>query len=350
MASIKIAVDAGHGYNTRGKRTPPLPCAIDWDMDGIIDVKKGQSIREHVACVGVARELEKELLRNGFDVIKTGWEDENPFNDVDITIANRQKKIRNNHCKYSISIHFGISGTGYTFNEEEGFFICYHNQYQEQSKQLAKQMESNLSNNNTQTNHGIMECDSGIVNCKKLKTTASIAVYLAYMTNENEAVNCVGNQSFWVESAKRICCAFCAMEGKNYDRGKDEGIEKKETIMICGGILNCSKQIYRLPVKESQPIIEYPKDTIIYVTKNISECCYQIQCKESKQGIGYVFLEQPEEIQFVPVYRTKRWDSMWSIARDQMGKGSKFLELQAFNHVTKPVPPLGSVLLLPVSK
>lgn len=51
---MRIAVDAGHGSNTVGKRTPPMPVDIDFNGDGIIDVKKGDSIREHIANTGVA--------------------------------------------------------------------------------------------------------------------------------------------------------------------------------------------------------------------------------------------------------------------------------------------------------
>lgn len=40
MSKILIAVDAGHGSNTAGKRTPPMPKDLDINKDGIVDVKK----------------------------------------------------------------------------------------------------------------------------------------------------------------------------------------------------------------------------------------------------------------------------------------------------------------------
>ena len=42
MGAIKIAVDAGHGSNTPGKRTPPMPKNIDFEADGVIDVKRAK--------------------------------------------------------------------------------------------------------------------------------------------------------------------------------------------------------------------------------------------------------------------------------------------------------------------
>jgi N-acetylmuramoyl-L-alanine amidase len=52
MSRIKIAVDAGHGFNTAGKWTSPMPQDIDFENDGVIDVEKGTAIREHIANVG----------------------------------------------------------------------------------------------------------------------------------------------------------------------------------------------------------------------------------------------------------------------------------------------------------
>jgi len=41
---MKIAIDAGHGSNTAGKRTPPFPYDIPE-----YGVKKGEQFREHIA-------------------------------------------------------------------------------------------------------------------------------------------------------------------------------------------------------------------------------------------------------------------------------------------------------------
>ena len=81
MGAIKIAVDAGHGSNTPGKRTPPMPKNIDFEADGVIDVKKGEAIREHQANVGVAYYTAYYLKKYGFQVVKTGWNDKNSKDD-----------------------------------------------------------------------------------------------------------------------------------------------------------------------------------------------------------------------------------------------------------------------------
>lgn len=43
--AIRIAIDTGHGSNTAGKRTPPMPVDVDFESDDIVDVKKGQPIK-----------------------------------------------------------------------------------------------------------------------------------------------------------------------------------------------------------------------------------------------------------------------------------------------------------------
>lgn len=50
---MRIAVDCGHGANTAGKRTPKLNFDVDFENDGVIDIKKGGYIHEHVANVRV---------------------------------------------------------------------------------------------------------------------------------------------------------------------------------------------------------------------------------------------------------------------------------------------------------
>jgi len=42
-----INIDAGHGTNTAGKRTPPMPETIK--VNEKITIKKGEQFREHTA-------------------------------------------------------------------------------------------------------------------------------------------------------------------------------------------------------------------------------------------------------------------------------------------------------------
>lgn len=218
MSKILIAVDAGHGSNTAGKRTPPMPKNLDINKDGIVDVKKGESLREHIANVGVCIFLEKELIRNGFQVIRTGWNDDNAYDDEDVQIEKRQEIIRKNKCKYSVSVHFNALGTGDEFNSAEGVSTYIHSDKAKikNSNKLANLVQKYLIEGTKQKNRGINTGSLGMCNCIGLGTEGSIIVELAFMTNEREATELMGNISFWEECAIEICKGICEMEGKEY--------------------------------------------------------------------------------------------------------------------------------------
>lgn len=216
MASIKVAVDAGHGSNTSGKRTPPMPKDIDINKDGKIDIKKGEQYREHYANVGVAYYLNEELLRCGFLTMRTGWDDDNAYDDPDTTIAERQKAIKNAKCDYSISIHFNAYGDGKSFNSAEGFGVYIHNKYPGQSKKLAETVLKYLSQGSAQKNRGVKTDALGMCNCNSLGVKAAIICELAFMTNEKEAVNLMANEAYWKECAREICQGLCEYTGVKY--------------------------------------------------------------------------------------------------------------------------------------
>lgn len=209
-----INVDAGHGSNTPGKRTPPMPKAIH--IDGVIDIKKGEQYREHYANVGVASLLVKELKRCGFKTMQTGFNDDNPYDDPDTPVATRQKAIAKAKCDYSISIHFNAYGDGKNFNSAEGVGVFIHKKYPGQSKGLADAVLKNLIKGTKQKNRGVKTGEFAIVNCNKLGVKAAILVELAFMTNLREATEMMANKEFWKESAKEICMGVCEFAKVKY--------------------------------------------------------------------------------------------------------------------------------------
>jgi N-acetylmuramoyl-L-alanine amidase len=222
-----IAVDAGHGSETAGKRTPKMPVDIDFDGDNVVDVKKGTSIKEHIANVGVCVFLAKELERCGFTVFKSAWDDENATNDPDVDLSKRQELIRKAGCQYSVSVHFNALGDGQTFNSGQGVGTYYHlkDERTRDSKALAEIVQKHLAAGTTQTNRGVNRGGFAMVNCLNLNTKASILVELAFMTNQNEAISMMGNAKFWKECAVEICKGFCEYLKVEYQEEKpiDQG-------------------------------------------------------------------------------------------------------------------------------
>jgi N-acetylmuramoyl-L-alanine amidase len=214
--NIKIAVDAGHGSNTPGKRTPPMPQDIDFDDNGIIDVSEGVSIREHIANVGVAIYLIEALERSGFSIIRTGFNDSNAYDDDDEPLSSRQQIIRSSQCDYSVSIHFNAFGDGTSFNNAEGVSVLIHSIYPEDSYSLANDVLNYLIEGTSQRNRGIRTAQLAMCNCRTMDTKASILVECAFMTNLNEALNMMGNQEFWKETGIEIAKGICEYTGEPY--------------------------------------------------------------------------------------------------------------------------------------
>jgi len=82
----KVAIDAGHGSNTAGKRTP------DNHLEHWINVKS-------------AYYCEQYLQKYGISTFRVGWDDTNATDDPDVALSTRQKQIKNEGCHYSISFH-----------------------------------------------------------------------------------------------------------------------------------------------------------------------------------------------------------------------------------------------------
>lgn len=209
-----INIDAGHGANTAGKRTPPFP--HDIKINNSLIIKKGEQFREHIANVGVAFLLEKELKRCGFNTMRTGWNDDNAFDDPDTPLSDRQRAIALAGCDYSISIHFNAYGDGKTFNSAEGVGVYIHDRYAGQSKKLAEAVLKNLAGGTKQKNRGVTTQSLAMCNCNNMDTKAAILVELAFMTNEREALTMMANESFWKECAVEIAQGMCEYVGVKY--------------------------------------------------------------------------------------------------------------------------------------
>jgi N-acetylmuramoyl-L-alanine amidase len=213
---MKVNIDAGHGSNTAGKRTPPMPVVIDIDGDSKEDIRKGEQFKEHTANVGVASFLVSELERCGFKTMQTGFDDNNAMDDLDTALSARQRAIAKGNCDYSISVHFNAFDDGTSFNSAEGVGIYIHNQYIEQSEKLAKIVLKHLIGGSKQINRGITKQSLAMCNCNNLDVKAAILVELAFMTNQREATELMASKGFWKECSQEICKGICEYTGIKY--------------------------------------------------------------------------------------------------------------------------------------
>lgn len=188
--AIKINVDAGHGSNTAGKRTP----------DGY---------REHWINVMTAGFLAASLRRCGFTVMTTGFDDDDATDDPDVSITNRQKAVKSGKCKVSVSCHANAAGSG-GWSSAEGVITYIHSDASKakNSIDLAKAVQQELVKGTEQRNRGIGKSNLGMCNAAYMGCDYAILVEVGFMTNRIEA-ELLKTDQFCKEQAEDICRGIC---------------------------------------------------------------------------------------------------------------------------------------------
>lgn len=205
---MKIAIDAGHGYNTAGKRTP----------DGY---------REHAINVMCASFCEAALTRSGFDTVRIGWDDDISINDADLSLSKRQQLVKNTRCQISVSFHANAHGSGKEYTSANGVETLIHDKYPSDSAVLAKCVQNQLVKGTAQTNRGVKQQSLSMCNCKTMGTQASILVEIGFMTNKIEA-DLMKTQAFCKEQGEDVARGICEYLNKKYyeDEPKIEPLNK----------------------------------------------------------------------------------------------------------------------------
>lgn len=194
----KVAIDAGHGSNTAGKRTP----------DGW---------REHYTNVKCANYFDIAMRRCGFETVKIGWDDTNAKDDVDMPLSARQKQIKNEDCDASVSWHANAFGNGKTYNDAQGIETLIHNDSAKakDSGYLAIKVQNYLIKGTQQKNRGIKKQNLAMCNCVAMGTKASILIEIGFMTNEYEA-QLIQSDAFCLECAEEAAQGVCEYFGVTY--------------------------------------------------------------------------------------------------------------------------------------
>ena len=187
----KIAIDAGHGSNTAGKRTP----------DGY---------REHWINVKTAYYCEQYLKSKGLETVRIGWNDTNSKDDVDVPLSTRQKQIKNEKCDYSISCHANAFGDGKTYNSASGVSTHIHNNsaYINDSLRFGQCIQKRIVEGTKQKDRGVIRQSLAMCNCKSMGTKASCLVEIAFMTNKPEA-DLMMTEEFCKEQGEDIARGVC---------------------------------------------------------------------------------------------------------------------------------------------
>lgn len=189
-----VAIDAGHGSNTAGKRTP----------DGY---------KEHWINVACAAFCESALKRCGINTVRVAWDDGNAKDDEDTPLATRQKIIKANNCQVSVSFHANAYGSGW--NDAQGVETLISNSKPADSLNLATKVQNYLIQGTKQKNRGVKTQALAMCNCSVMGTKASILCEIGFMTNKAEA-DLMKTDKFCKEQAEEVAHGICDYLGTKY--------------------------------------------------------------------------------------------------------------------------------------
>ena len=200
---FKVAVDAGHGSNTAGKRTP-------------------DNYREHWINVSCAAYCEQALKRCGIDVLRVAWDDNNAKDDEDVALSVRQKLIKANKCNVSVSFHANAAGNG-GWSDASGVETLISNSYPADSRSLANKIQSYLVQGTPQKNRGVKTQSLAMCNCNALGTKAAVLCEIGFMTNKAEA-DLMKTDKFRKEQAEEVAHGICDYLGVKFIPIKEDSV------------------------------------------------------------------------------------------------------------------------------
>lgn len=198
-----IAVDAGHGMDTAGKRTPAFP-------DGTI-------MRENEFNRATAEFLVKALERNGFKTLLTAPEIK------DTPLQTRVKRANKAKADAFICIHANAYDN--KWNDANGIESWIYSKSGNKTMRLAEDIQKELIAITKRKNRGIKKSSDLYV----LRYTDMIAVLVecGFLTNLEEAT-LLRSENYRKKCAEGICKGICKYYGVTYQAEK-----VKEDINCC---------------------------------------------------------------------------------------------------------------------
>lgn len=196
--AIRVAIDAGHGSSTAGKRTPS-----GW--------------REHWTNVKCANYFDIAMKRCGFETVRIAWDDTIATDDTDVSLTKRQQLIKAAKCNVSVSWHANAHGDGKTYTTGQGIETLIHNQASKvgDSRNLANKVQAHLIQGTSQKNRGVKTSNLAMCNCTAMGTKAAILIEIGFMTNEYEAA-LIQSDAFCFECAEEAAKGVCEYFGVHY--------------------------------------------------------------------------------------------------------------------------------------
>ena len=217
MSKYKVSIDAGHGLNTPGKRTPKL--LKNLIVDGKTLKKKGSIIHEFEFNILVAKLLKKALERHGIDV--------KIVNDVsgktDTPLSTRASRANAFDSDLHISCHYNAIGSCTSFQSRcNGVLVLKTKGCQSKSSKLANCVHNAIKGNYSHTYGVGVDTQWSGFTLAILRQTKMPAILIEYgfMDFEKEAMKML-NPSWYNKLAEDTCKGVCNYLGITYKKSND---------------------------------------------------------------------------------------------------------------------------------
>ena len=229
MAKYLVGIDAGHGMNTAGKRTPALK--EDLYIDGKLVKKKGQCMHEFEWNIRVSKYLAKALVRCGIDYIYLMDKD----GSTDTPLFTRAHKANVNKCDIVVSDHYNAFGSCSSFLDRKGGLLvlrtknCSSNSIK-LGELVAKQLEEDIDYGYSYGLRKDVDISGFTLGILRQTNMPSILIEYGFMDVLKEA-KLMLDTKHQKKCAESVCKAICKYFGVAYKReGTPTTSNKKKLI------------------------------------------------------------------------------------------------------------------------
>ena len=229
MGKYLVAIDAGHGINTAGKRSVKL--SSDLYIDGVLIRKKGQTIKEYEWNKAVSEYLAVALKRCGINTMYTA----DMTGKTDIPLNSRANTANKKGADILISNHYNAIGSSQAWQSRvKGLLVLRTKNASSKSIKLGKLAVKHLEKDiNYEYSYGLMrDVDMSGFTLAILRQTTMPAILIEYgfMDYWNEA-KLMLDKKHQEKCAEAVCKAVCEYFGVTYIAEK-QGANKTKYVRI----------------------------------------------------------------------------------------------------------------------
>ena len=230
MSKYLVAIDAGHGMHTAGKRTVKM--SKDLYIDGKLVRKKGLTIRENEWNRSVSEYLSAALKRCGIDTMFTA----DMTGNTDIPLSTRANTANKKGADILISNHYNAIGSCAKWQSKiKGLLVLRTKNCSEKSIKLGKLAAKHLEKDiDYEYSYGLMrDVDMSGFTLAILRQTTMPAILIEYgfMDYWNEA-KLMLDKKHQEKCAEAVCKAVCEYFGVTYTAEKQKEATKVEYVKI----------------------------------------------------------------------------------------------------------------------